>query len=173
MMCARILWFVFLAGIFHLLTAQPTGPSLVYATYLSGSTPQGDYPEAVAADAAGNVYVTGKTSSNTFPVTTAIPAGLVPSSSNPCVFVVKLSPQGALVYSTLIGGTGGQGAYAIAVDPAGKRVRHRRHRLHRLSDRQPSAGEQSSGPHRVCGQTEFDRDRPGVFDISGRLRRQS
>ena len=43
------------------------GASLVYLTYLGGELT--DYASAIAVDTAGNVYVTGSTSSTTFPVT--------------------------------------------------------------------------------------------------------
>jgi len=42
------------------------GASLVYLTYLGGELT--DYVNAIAVDAASNVYVTGTTSSTTFPV---------------------------------------------------------------------------------------------------------
>ncbi|MHB1675680.1 MAG: SBBP repeat-containing protein, partial [Acidobacteriaceae bacterium] len=44
------------------------GTSLVYSTYLHGLS-GGEYGQAVAADAAGDAYILGMTSSNDFPIT--------------------------------------------------------------------------------------------------------
>jgi hypothetical protein len=46
---------------------NPTGTTLVYATYLGGD--DGDVGSGVAVDASGMVYVTGQTRSTNFPVT--------------------------------------------------------------------------------------------------------
>jgi hypothetical protein len=43
---------------------KPDGSALVYSTYLGGSL--GDFPEGIAVDRAGNVYLTGYTSSADF-----------------------------------------------------------------------------------------------------------
>jgi hypothetical protein len=69
----------------------------------------------IAVDASGAVYVAGNTRSGNFPTT----SGSFDRSSNggADVFVTKLSAGGgSLVYSTFIGGTGDDAAYAIAVD---------------------------------------------------------
>jgi len=99
--------------------------SVVYSTYLGGSTndeqpdPTGDFATAIAVDAAGSAYVTGYTSAYNFPVTAnafqTVNKGV---SSN--AFVTKLDPSGStLIYSTLLGGTGGDGGAGIAIDPSG------------------------------------------------------
>ena len=46
---------------------NPTGTDLVYSTFLGGSS--SDYAYGITVDPAGNVYVTGATSSTNFPVT--------------------------------------------------------------------------------------------------------
>jgi hypothetical protein len=109
---------------------NPTGTVLVYSTYLggSGSIDAGDIGNAIAVDTAGNVYVAGQTYSTDFPVTPgafqAINHAAAINSAN--AFVAKLNPTGtALVYSTYVGGSGGQGNYtgdksnAIVVDATG------------------------------------------------------
>jgi hypothetical protein len=89
-------------------------PGLVYSTFLGGS----GYEEAanVALDSGGNAYVTGFTLSTDFP-TTAGAFDVTPSGGDG--FVTKLAPNGSLVYSTLIGGSGGEGAAAVEVDAEG------------------------------------------------------
>jgi hypothetical protein len=96
------------------------GP-LVFSTYLGGAG--GDGARDVAVDRQGYVYVTGGTGSGDFLVTpgayqTKFNPGIPESSRvRPSdVFVTKLSPSGAIVWSTLIGGPNHDRAYAIAVD---------------------------------------------------------
>jgi hypothetical protein len=92
-------------------------PVLSYSTYLGGSG--GDTASAVAVDADGNAYVTGNTSSIDFPIEKALqPANA--SEGGTDVFVTKLSPDGSsLVYSTYLGGWGGDFGRSIAVDSSG------------------------------------------------------
>jgi len=88
----------------------------VYSTYLGGGGK--DSGNGIAVDAGGNAYVTGFTSSTNFP-TTANP--LQPTSGGgDDAFVTKLNAAGsALVYSTYLGGNGGDSGNGIAVDAAG------------------------------------------------------
>jgi hypothetical protein len=96
---------------------NPAGSALIYSTYLGGSGD--DYGRALAVDASGNAYVTGQTSSTNFP--TASPyQGANGGGSSYDAFVTKLNPAGsALVYSTYLGGSGYDAAYAIAVSASG------------------------------------------------------
>jgi hypothetical protein len=89
-------------------------PVLVYSTYLGGSSLEEGH--AIAVDPAGNAYVTGFTYSSDFPT-----RGSIPPSSNPYdAFVTKLSPAGALVYSTYLGGRFSiESGHGIAVDASG------------------------------------------------------
>jgi Beta-propeller repeat len=92
---------------------DPSGSGLVYSTYLSGIGNE-TVGLGIAADAAGNAYVTGRTTSNDFPTT---PGSFGATGGG--VFATKLNPTGSgLVYSTLFGAQTGEGD-AIAVDPGG------------------------------------------------------
>ncbi|MDR3554780.1 MAG: SBBP repeat-containing protein [Syntrophobacteraceae bacterium] len=94
-------------------------PTFVYSTYLGGSGQYGDSASSIAIDASGNAYVTGYASSTDFPVTAgAFQATLKSSEWN--VFVTKIAAGGAsLVYSTYLGGSGGDSANSIAIDTSG------------------------------------------------------
>jgi Beta-propeller repeat/PQQ-like domain len=101
---------------------SPSG-SLVHVTYVSGR--RDDAALAIAADAGGNAYVAGYTTSPDFPVKSAFQdewnCGFVYGDA----FVTKLSPTGAaLGYSTYLGGchTFGDVAHGIAVDGQGRAV---------------------------------------------------
>lgn len=88
----------------------------IYATYLGGGNDRPDYATAIAADTAGNAYVTGFTNSPDFPTAKPLQKFVGPTD----VFVTKISPTGsALVYSTHLGGGADDEAMAIAVDAAG------------------------------------------------------
>jgi hypothetical protein len=91
------------------------GSALVYSTYLGGSG--GDGGGGIAVDAAGNAYVTGGTGSTDFPTKNPLQPALNGINN---AFVTKLNAAGsALVYSTYLGGSGGDGGLDIAVDSAG------------------------------------------------------
>ncbi|MGB8013002.1 MAG: SBBP repeat-containing protein [Terriglobales bacterium] len=97
---------------------------LLYSTYLGGNG--NDFGYAIALDSAGNAYVTGQTFSTNFPTTagafetTCRDKSGASCSSNGEVFITKLNPAGSVpVYSTYLGGTGGDAGAGIAVDSAG------------------------------------------------------
>ena len=118
-----------------------SGPaSLVYSTYLGGSTPDGyttdlDHDAAspvepgphIAVDSSGDAYVAGGTNSTNFPTTpgafqTSFTGGTLQSDA----FVTKLNATGTgLVYSTYLGGSATKksgaysGAFGVAVDASG------------------------------------------------------
>src|SRR5262249_37119846 len=75
----------------------------------------------IALDLAGNIYVTGTTSSNDFPVRNPFQTLRVPGgSSDSDVFVTKINPSGsAILYSTYLGGDDDDLVASIAVDAAG------------------------------------------------------
>ena len=96
---------------------DPTGASLVYSTYLGGSSTDVGY--RIAVDPAGNAYVAGYTNSANFP-TTPVAFDTTFNGGPLDAFVTKLNPSGAsLVYSTYLGGGNEDVGQAIAVDPAG------------------------------------------------------
>ncbi len=104
-------------------TARPLtiDPTLVYSTYLGGSTM--DSINAIAVDSAGNTYLTGTTTSTNFPVTPGVVQS-TDSDARSAVFVTKLNSSGsALIYSTFLGGTGGSSGgdfgQALAIDASG------------------------------------------------------
>jgi hypothetical protein len=91
-------------------------PVLSYSTYLGGSN--FDRGFGIAVDASGSAYVTGVTTSSNFPTT----AGAFQTSNHGYAeaFVTKLNTAGsALVYSTYLGGSGGDIGDGIAVDASG------------------------------------------------------
>jgi hypothetical protein len=94
---------------------------IVYSTYLGGTGP--DQANGIAADAAGNAYITGSTASTDFPTLQAFQSksGDRPDCGGNCgdAFVVKVDPSGKLVYSTYVGGAGIDSASAIAADADG------------------------------------------------------
>ena len=93
-----------------------TGSLLLYSTYLGGSAI--DYAHEVAVDRDGQAHLTGWTSStDTFPVYNAYRAV---GGGSLEAFVVKLASSGsAAVYSTYLGGSRSDQAYAISIDQNG------------------------------------------------------
>ncbi|HEV2232875.1 MAG TPA: SBBP repeat-containing protein, partial [Terriglobia bacterium] len=94
-----------------------TGSALIYSTFFGGNG--GDYGYGIAADAAGDAYITGLTTSTNLPVT---PGAYQPTGggTNYDAYVMKMNPAGsALIYSTYLGGIGGEVANGIAVDLSG------------------------------------------------------
>ncbi len=94
---------------------NPTATQVLFTVYLGGSGR--DAGKALAVDGAGNVYVTGVTSSSDFPVTNS--AISVQSSGVEEAFVAKLDSHGGLQYSTYLGGAKTDSGLAIAVDASG------------------------------------------------------
>jgi uncharacterized protein (TIGR03437 family) len=100
-----------------------TGTAFSYSTYLGGNGL--DYGNAIALDSSGNAYVTGSTLSTNFPTTTgalqtAFGGASSTSASLGDAFVTKLNSAGAAVmYSTYLGGNGGDAGTGIAVDSSG------------------------------------------------------
>ena len=100
-------------------------PVLSYSTFLGGSADS--FGDAIAVDKAGNAYVAGGTTSSDFPTTAHSYqpkyAGDNGSGYQGVVgdaFVTKLNSTGTkVIYSTYIGGSGGDDAYGIALDASG------------------------------------------------------
>lgn len=93
-----------------------TGSSLAYSTYLTGDN-GGGVGFGIAADGAGNAYVTGIAAFG-FPTTPGA-FDQTPNGSGSDAYVTKLAPNGgSLVFSTLIGGEVRADASASGVDIA-------------------------------------------------------
>jgi Beta-propeller repeat len=104
----------------------PDTALLLYGSYLGGSgnrtTRTGDLVTGMAADAFGDIYVTGMATSPNFPVTgNAFRTSCGSCSAN--AFLAKIDPsisgRRSLVFSTLLGGSVSDRANAIALDNAG------------------------------------------------------
>ncbi len=96
--------------------AIPAGYAYRYSTYLGGAA--FDRLAAIDADAALNVYVAGQSTSSDYPVLNAFQFSPLAA---PEAIVTHLDGNGALVYSTYLGASGGSSvATGIAVDPAGR-----------------------------------------------------
>jgi hypothetical protein len=115
------------------------GSNLLYSTYLGGTTlagsRTGDYASGVAVDSSGDAYVTGFTTTNSFPTSSDAyqpqngqteNGGANDYTGN--AFFTELNPSGGgpggkPIYSTFLGGSGysysGDVGNGIAIDPAG------------------------------------------------------
>ncbi len=96
-----------------------SGSALLYSTFLGGvGAGTFAFPGGLALDPAGNVYVTGQTTSTTFPTTPGAYQTTFHGMRD--AFVTKLNPTGTgLVYSTLLGGSGSDEGHALALDATG------------------------------------------------------
>ncbi len=101
------------------LNTAASGPaSLLYATYLGGSTGVNQRANAVAVDASGNAYVVGTTNATNFPTTSGAVAPTLAGGTD--AFVAELSPYlDALRYSTYLGGSSDDDGAGVAAGAAG------------------------------------------------------
>lgn len=80
---------------------NPEMNKIIFSTYLGGSNY--DEIKAVTLDSNGNIYVTGATNSNNFPVS---PNALYKTFNGGFdIFITKLAPDGTIKYSTYLGGS--------------------------------------------------------------------
>lgn len=96
----------------------PDGSALVYSTYYGGGKTPPDRPDfgtAIAVDTVGNAYITGFTNAPDFPAVRPLFNFQGPTD----VFVAKIDPAGAPIYSTFLGGIADDEGMGIAVDAAG------------------------------------------------------
>jgi hypothetical protein len=93
---------------------QPGAPTLPFSTYLGGGA--GDEAKAIAVDAQGRASIAGATASSDFPVEGTPLFGYAGGLD---AFVSRLTPSGALDYSTHYGGSADDSGLAIAADDAG------------------------------------------------------
>jgi hypothetical protein len=92
-------------------------PILSFSTYIGFGS--GEISgTGIALDASGNAYVTGYTTSLSFPATPGVMQTRLVGSEN--AFVAKMNSSGtALVYATYFGGSSSDGGNGIAVDSSG------------------------------------------------------
>ncbi len=94
-----------------------SGSSLIYSTYLGGSSGEGG--QGIALGAGGEVYVAGSTGSVDFPTLNPYQASFNSGTSD--VFVSKISTSGSsLIYSTYLGGSDNDQGYGIALRTGGE-----------------------------------------------------
>ena len=99
----------------YFLKLSSAGDTILYSSYIGGSAD--DRAFGLALDAAGNVYITGSTSSTNFP--TVNPLQRANAGGLNDIFVTKIGTGGNIVYSTYVGGVGIDQSYGIAVDASG------------------------------------------------------
>ncbi len=107
-----------------LLQVERPGYELVFSTYMGGQN--WEHARDVCCDREGNIYVVGGTSSRDFPTTpgaydrTFDEEGSEIGGAGFCdAFVMKFSPEGKLIWSTLLGGPNYDRAYGVEVDANG------------------------------------------------------
>jgi len=94
------------------------GASLIYSGCIAGSMFSVG-PNVIAADGIGNAYIAGLTQSSGFPLVNPLPYPPLTNPGPPRAFVLKLGPNGAMLYSSFVGGSNGDTIRAITADPAG------------------------------------------------------
>ncbi|HEX6729602.1 MAG TPA: SBBP repeat-containing protein [Pyrinomonadaceae bacterium] len=113
------------------LKLNAAGNQIAYSTYLGGTNDENFYGSisygGIAVDINGNAYATGITLSNDFPTKNPFPspkpgvgAGSPFNGGVADAFITKLDSNGALAYSSYVGGTGFDGAFSVAVDGVGQ-----------------------------------------------------
>ena len=91
------------------------GSGLIFSTFLGGT--QNDVCTGLDLDAAGNIYLTGQTLSDDFPLVNAFQSV---NKGNGDAFVAKLNPAGsAIIFSTFLGGTSTEAPSSIKLDQSG------------------------------------------------------
>jgi hypothetical protein len=94
---------------------DPDGRSLSYSTLLGGNGSENVW--GLAVDESGAAYVTGETSSTSFPVKNAFQKKLAGGLD---AYIAKLAPKGdTLVYSSFLGGGSTDAGQSVAVDGSG------------------------------------------------------
>lgn len=94
---------------------NPSGSAMIYSTYFGGTAADAGY--GIAADAAGNAYLSGYTLSSNLPLMNPYQATFGGVGD---AFITKFNPVGsALIYSSYLGGSGNDVAEGITVDVEG------------------------------------------------------
>jgi uncharacterized protein (TIGR03437 family) len=93
---------------------SPDGSSLIYSTYLGGSS--AEIGSAISVDASGNAYVGGSTASSNFPVADAFQSALRGPNDG---FVTAVAKDGrSWIFSSFLGGSGADAVHALAFNCA-------------------------------------------------------
>ncbi|MFY9573293.1 MAG: SBBP repeat-containing protein [Blastocatellia bacterium] len=97
------------------------GKTLVYSSLLGGSAAENLVGRSgISVDSLGNAYVVGDTQSINFPAKNALRAAKTGAAATFDGFVAKVNPSGSdFVYSTYLGGTEDDFAFAVAADQTG------------------------------------------------------
>jgi len=110
----------------YLAKLDPTGSSLMFATYIGGSSDEGAYAIALGSD--GTIWIAGQTTSSDFPTTSdASQRGLAGQGGENNNgdnwgdgFLVNLSADGSkMIFGTLIGGSIDDTVQGVALDGSG------------------------------------------------------
>jgi hypothetical protein len=89
-----------------------SGANVIYSDYVGGSS--SDYGRGIVLDSINDVYITGSTCSNDFPLVNAYQSTFRACNS---AFISKIAPDGAsLLYSTFLSGSADSEAMSIALD---------------------------------------------------------
>jgi hypothetical protein len=97
---------------------DPSGATLLFATYLGGSG--ADTSAGIAVDVGGNPYIAGTTTSTNFPVTQTAFESAPKTLHVQHAFVTQLDATGShLIYSTYLSGSGTDTASAMTLDNKG------------------------------------------------------
>lgn len=89
------------------------GNAIIYSTYLGGSAE--DSGQGIAVDSLGNAYIAGITNSPDFTTRNAFQPALNGQAND--AFITKLNSDGtAIIYSSFLGGSNIDQAFAIALD---------------------------------------------------------
>ncbi len=113
----------------HVARLSPDGRRLLYGTYLGGGALEFSETQALAVAPDGSLYVGATTTSPDFPTTEGAyqrtfggvgGRGAGGGTNYPGdAFVARLSPTGALLASTFLGGSAGEGLEGVAIAPDG------------------------------------------------------
>jgi len=122
---------------------DPKASQYLYLTYFDSAAD--DHLSSIGVDRAGNAYIAGWTTNPNFPNSGGALGTAPTSSTDTRAFVAKLSPDGAVMFSVLIGGATTAQASGIAVTPHGQIL---------VSGIASSSGfPQTSGAYRVADST--------------------
>ena len=91
--------------------------SLLYTTYLGGT--ENDMARGLTLDSAGNIVVTGYTLSSNFPVTADAAQPTYAGNGDIFVSVLNYTNSKIVLYSTYLGGSDAEVAYAVTTDSSG------------------------------------------------------